>query len=183
MTDLADLRAEVARELREDIAKRKAELLSLEERNEYFDGELLFNARLGDRIRAPVWLRARRDSPLLVALASAEQVRRPDHREVRTTRGGRMNEGPMEVGDFLQRSRAAVNKNKAKDGAPIDWIDVTQAMPDADQTVLLYAPGASEPVWPGYYDEENPSGPLWRYADTIEAPGVTHWAPMPAGPR
>lgn len=65
----------------------------------------------------------------------------------------------------------------------IDWIAVTEKLPDADTTVLVSAPGADEPVWLGYYDGED-----W-YADTGAEYGndeeiaqpVTAWAQMPKG--
>lgn len=60
----------------------------------------------------------------------------------------------------------------------IGWIPVERSMPDDDETVPLYAPTASEPVWPGYRD-----GDVWRWADTFEAHGVTHWTAMPEGPK
>jgi hypothetical protein len=55
--------------------------------------------------------------------------------------------------------------------------------PDADTTVLVYAPGSDEPVWLGYYD-----GFSWfeiggaEYGNAEElADRVTAWAPLPAG--
>jgi hypothetical protein len=59
----------------------------------------------------------------------------------------------------------------------LGWIPVERELPDDEETVLLYSPEASEPVWPGFRD-----GDVWRWADATEAHGVTHWAPMPAGP-
>ncbi len=58
----------------------------------------------------------------------------------------------------------------------IIWKPVKEK-PDAEITVLLYAPNASEPVWPGYYDDQ------WRWADGTPARGVTHWADFPGGPK
>jgi hypothetical protein len=64
------------------------------------------------------------------------------------------------------------------------------APPDADQTVLVYAPKSDEPVWLGYYDGER-----WNSIDSVAyGPGSQHekvigfidakveaWAPLPAG--
>lgn len=50
-------------------------------------------------------------------------------------------------------------------------------LPDADSTVMLFDPAASEPVWPGYYDGER-----WLYADGMPA-APTHYADMLKGPR
>ena len=36
----------------------------------------------------------------------------------------------------------------------IEWIEVGKRLPDADATVLVYAPTASEPLWLGYYCDE-----------------------------
>lgn len=58
------------------------------------------------------------------------------------------------------------------------WISVDEHMPDDDQTVLVYAPKSSEPVWLAYHD-----GDIWRYIDGTEAHEVTHWLPMPEGPK
>jgi hypothetical protein len=73
----------------------------------------------------------------------------------------------------------------ALDIESIHWISVEEQLPDAEITVLLYAPEADEPVWLGYYD-----GDSW-YADTgaeygnedETAASVTAWAEMPMGPR
>lgn len=66
----------------------------------------------------------------------------------------------------------------------IQWIGVDHAVPDADTTVLVCAPGADEPVWLGFYD-----GVYWfavtgaGYGDPDEvAAEVVAWAEMPKGP-
>ena len=71
------------------------------------------------------------------------------------------------------------------DQETISWISVEDRLPDADTTVLVCAPGASEPVWLGFYD-----GVYWfavtgdGYGDEDEiAAEVTAWATMPAGPN
>jgi hypothetical protein len=59
------------------------------------------------------------------------------------------------------------------------WISVTDALPDDDQTVLVFAPACDEPVWPGYHDEDG-----WYAAEgtpyAVMAP-VIAWARMPKG--
>jgi hypothetical protein len=65
----------------------------------------------------------------------------------------------------------------------IAWTSVDDRLPDDDVTVLVCAPGASEPVWLGYYDEgEWFSIDHESYALDLEAL-VTAWAKMPAGPQ
>lgn len=59
----------------------------------------------------------------------------------------------------------------------IAWVRASEYLPDDDETVLLYAPDASDPVWLGYRDAD-----VWRYVDGMEAAGVTHWVPLPGGP-
>ncbi|MDD3328321.1 MAG: DUF551 domain-containing protein [Zoogloea sp.] len=58
------------------------------------------------------------------------------------------------------------------------WVSVDDALPDADETVLICGPGDDSP-WPGYLDS-----PHWRSADGLylNPHRVTHWAKMPAGP-
>ena len=50
--------------------------------------------------------------------------------------------------------------------------------PDVDTIVLVHCPGATEPIWLGYWDD---SDEIWRTCDgmTID---VSHWAPLPDGP-
>lgn len=66
----------------------------------------------------------------------------------------------------------------------IEWRAVADELPDADVTVLVYAPGSDEPVWLGFYDDV-----YWfavtgdGYGDPDEiAAEVIAWAPMPKGP-
>lgn len=59
-----------------------------------------------------------------------------------------------------------------------NWITVTpESMPDADETVQIYSPDATDPVWIGYHDGED-----WRYVCGGIALGVTHWQPMTEPP-
>jgi len=57
------------------------------------------------------------------------------------------------------------------------WRAVDSAMPDSDETVIVFAPVADEPVWLGYHD-----GYEWRdvSGEKIE---VTHWRPLCGGPN
>lgn len=59
----------------------------------------------------------------------------------------------------------------------MDWIPVTEALPDDGLTVLVFAPEASEPVWLAFLDGDEG----WRYVDALAAPGVTHWMDLPEG--
>ena len=64
----------------------------------------------------------------------------------------------------------------------ITWLPVTDAMPDDDTTVLVYAPKSDEPVWLGYFD-----GADWVTVDGTpydEDDGSVPiaWAPLPQGP-
>lgn len=66
------------------------------------------------------------------------------------------------------------------DQETISWISVAEQLPDADTTVLVCAPRSSEPIWLGYYDEEDSS---WHSVDVIEYDegDVIAWARMPSG--
>lgn len=78
-------------------------------------------------------------------------------------------------------------RNEAHDAATprtivqtIEWFDVRDVKPDAEQTVLLALRDGGEPVWPGWYDGES----MWFDASGAVLPKswVTHWAPMPEAP-
>lgn len=60
----------------------------------------------------------------------------------------------------------------------VRWVSVDDALPDADETVLICGPGDDSP-WLGYLDT-----PHWRSADGLylNPHRVTHWAKMPTGP-
>jgi hypothetical protein len=65
----------------------------------------------------------------------------------------------------------------------IEWRQVADELPDADTFVLVYAPGAVEPVWLGFYDGVywfSVDGPEYGNEEEIAAP-VVAWAPMPKG--
>ena len=61
------------------------------------------------------------------------------------------------------------------------WIACADRLPDDDLTVLVFLPGASEPVWLGFYSNE-----YWYHFDSdlleSEKMAVTHWMPLPQGP-
>lgn len=61
----------------------------------------------------------------------------------------------------------------------IAWIPVADELPDSDSTVLLFNAEASEPVWPGYYDDGVEG---WFYVTSAKAE-PTHWANFPEGPK
>jgi hypothetical protein len=67
----------------------------------------------------------------------------------------------------------------------IMWHEVGHMLPDCDTTVIVYAPGADEPVWLGFYDGVYwfaTTGEEYSNEEEIAAP-VTHWAELPAGPH
>jgi len=62
----------------------------------------------------------------------------------------------------------------------ITWTSVADALPDDDETVLVYVCAAVEPVAMGYHDAGewlDLNGYPYDYVDCI-----SHWAPMPNGP-
>jgi hypothetical protein len=65
------------------------------------------------------------------------------------------------------------------------WNAVAEKLPDDDTTVIVYAPGAEEPVWFGFYDGVYwfaTTGEEYSNEEEIHAP-VTHWADLPVGPH
>ena len=67
----------------------------------------------------------------------------------------------------------------------ITWIPVAECLPDEDETVLVYEPTSSEPVWLGYLNGDTGR---WYDVDDVDdgyrmtSRAVTHWAEMPKGP-
>lgn len=60
------------------------------------------------------------------------------------------------------------------------WTSVLRRMPDANQIVLVYVPGESEPVWLAHFDDELPS---WAYpSGATVTKTVTHWMELPQPP-
>lgn len=70
------------------------------------------------------------------------------------------------------------------DQETINWISVDEQLPDDNIAVLVYAPGADEPVWIGSYDGVywfSEAGPEYGNDEEIAA-RVTAWAHVPKGP-
>jgi hypothetical protein len=64
----------------------------------------------------------------------------------------------------------------------MDWISVKERLPDDECLVLVYMPGGWEEVWFGYLSGEDTD--TWRLADGGEpAKAITHWMPLPEGPK
>ena len=60
----------------------------------------------------------------------------------------------------------------------MNWIPCS-TLPDAEETVLVFCPEGSDPVWLGFFDGED-----WReVSGEILNPTPTHWATMPDGPK
>lgn len=59
-----------------------------------------------------------------------------------------------------------------------EWIAVGDRLPDDDTVVLVACPDASEPVWLGFYSENEWVDP--EYFRIII--NVTHWMPLPELP-
>jgi len=62
----------------------------------------------------------------------------------------------------------------------IEWVPVAERLPDEDgMPVLLFVPVRGGQTWPGWW-----IGHAWLGTDgTPVMCEVTHWSPMPAGPR
>jgi len=58
----------------------------------------------------------------------------------------------------------------------VEWIKVSDRLPDDDVTVLIYVPDDNDPVWLGYTDEDG-----WRYINGASC-RPTHWAEIPEPP-
>ncbi len=71
--------------------------------------------------------------------------------------------------------------NPTSETETIVWIPAAK-LPDADTTVIINTPGADDPVWLGYYDDESHE---WRTVegDSILRKTVAFWANLPAGPK
>lgn len=61
----------------------------------------------------------------------------------------------------------------------IEWVPVAERLPDDEITVLLYTPVQRGDVWPGWREDG-----VWRWAGGEPvACEISHWSPMPKGPR
>lgn len=58
----------------------------------------------------------------------------------------------------------------------IEWHEVAQRLPDAETSVLYFAPDSSEPVWIGWFD-----GTDWYDVGGCIVEDVVRWAHLPAG--
>lgn len=61
----------------------------------------------------------------------------------------------------------------------IEWHQASVSLPDADITVMVFAPRSSEPIWLGFFD-----GTDWYDCSgaKYELIQVVAWAEMPRGP-
>lgn len=72
-----------------------------------------------------------------------------------------------------------VMKRPPRVAETIEWRACRVELPDADTTVHVFMPGDDEPVWLGYFDDEDGE---WKSVDGFTIGMVTWWAPMLAGP-
>lgn len=69
----------------------------------------------------------------------------------------------------------------AQSGAEtVRWRDAGREKPDSDLTVLLHAPDANDPVWPGYWDD-NEKAWIWAEGAPVGDQMVKAWADLPKG--
>lgn len=65
----------------------------------------------------------------------------------------------------------------------INWIACSDRLPDDDTTVLVYLPDEDDPVWLGFYGEnECCCESVWHSVDGFSCE-PTHWAELPAPPE
>lgn len=67
------------------------------------------------------------------------------------------------------------------DEETIEWRSVADQLPDADTTVMVFAPACYEPIWLGWYYEEDG----WHSVEAVPYPkdAVVAWAHLPQGPQ
>lgn len=70
-----------------------------------------------------------------------------------------------------------VSATKPAPRSTLDWIPVTQELPDSDLTVLIACADGNEPVWTGYHN-----GTEWLTVEGSSFITVTHWMPLPEPP-
>lgn len=58
------------------------------------------------------------------------------------------------------------------------WKDSEMEKPDADSIVIIHCPDSCEPVWLGYWDDQNEE---WYGEDGMSL-RVTHWMELPEPP-
>ena len=61
----------------------------------------------------------------------------------------------------------------------IYWLDASKEKPDAGMTVLVQLLDSNDPVWVGFWDDEDNQ---WKDINNVGLQGVTRWAEMPKGP-
>jgi hypothetical protein len=62
----------------------------------------------------------------------------------------------------------------------ITWHLASVDLPDAGLSVLMYLPAASDPIYMGYWDDDDQA---WVHDCGMRVKQeVTHWAEMPKGP-
>jgi len=62
----------------------------------------------------------------------------------------------------------------------VEWVAVTDRMPDSDLTVLICCRDGGEPVWMGWWDDDLGQ---WLAVSGEPVGEVTHWADLPAAPE
>jgi hypothetical protein len=62
----------------------------------------------------------------------------------------------------------------------IYWLDANKEKPDADMTVLVQSSDSSDPVWMGFWDDDDGE---WKDINNVRLEGVTRWAELPRGPE
>jgi hypothetical protein len=64
----------------------------------------------------------------------------------------------------------------------MSWTPVKESLPDADTTVIVHCPTASEPIWLGYFGTVDLlDTPRWRDVEGMPIK-VTHWQHLPEPP-
>ena len=63
----------------------------------------------------------------------------------------------------------------------IIWHLASAELPDAGLTVLMFIPAADDPIYFGYWDDDEQA---WMHDIGLKVKeAVTHWAEMPGGPH
>jgi hypothetical protein len=62
----------------------------------------------------------------------------------------------------------------------IYWLDANKEKPDAAMTVLVRSSDSGDPVWMGFWDDDDGE---WRDINNVRLEGVTRWAELPRGPE
>jgi hypothetical protein len=79
-------------------------------------------------------------------------------------------------GNNQRQGRAIFCHNNERLQMPT-WTSIDKALPDDDETVLIFAEECDPPVWLGYIEAG-----VWYSADAWQT-RVTHWMPMPEAPE